>query len=229
MKYSYSFIFCLLFTVNCSYGGFNMNLNKEFLWLGYAAHNEKRFGIKSNPYRFRLTDYVHENDSLEMALISELCGVKYKRSRPLKDCSNCDKWFYSKKVNKKWLLSKYYQLSPLYKDDNGFQWYQPYFKEKIILNADSVQQASFITGLFLKNGAIDSLGYQITLKASPTIAAMTAKTLKILRSTNVSHNITLNQTIDGFVWSQVSIIRFKPKNYLQKFLYNLTELASIRH
>ena len=216
-----------LFSVSCNYSAFAFEISPEFYCLGFSGENEKEIGCNCPPSESLLQIWIEEKDSLEMDYLTDISSLKFKRNKYIEDCSNCHLSFTSKNVNKNWVMGKYFEYTrTTHYSLTQTQWYQPHFKSEFILMATEIEKLSFIAGLFLRSGKIDSLGLNLTIDESPEKAICIFKLLELLGCNDVIIDIQNNVLNDGFILNQRAIISFKPNEEIKNFLKREIEIKN---
>ncbi|MFT5602240.1 MAG: hypothetical protein ACI9N1_002493 [Flavobacteriales bacterium] len=165
------------------------SISPKYYWLGFSKYGEYEIGINKTPGGYPIRVYLDEFDFLKIYYVSKLCNVKFKRTKYKKDCSNCDEFFFSRKVSKHWKVLKYFNFEKTeYDTTESIQWYQSSFIPEVLFDANQLEQTSYLKGLFLRTGSKDSTSYQVIINDAVNQAFATKELLNNIRAKNVSLN-----------------------------------------
>jgi len=197
-------------------------VSKEYYWLGFSLMTEKEIGGDSRLFKRPLLIVVEEKDSVEMRYLSALSKTKFKRNKLKDDCSNCHLWFTSKNVNKKWKMENYYGFVKTKFDTlNQLQWYKPLFDSELLLGAEECEKLSFIAGVFLRTGRVDSANVlSLTIDESPIKAACIAKLIESLGCTDINVENQSNVVVQEIILKHRTNISFLPSTKVALFIKN---------
>lgn len=99
--------------------------------------------------------------------LSKVTDVKFKRYKYQEECSNCHKWYSSKKVDKSWMVGRYFNFEPTNHDSiSDMQWYKPTFRSDVFLNTTLTEKMAYLKGLYLNSGSLDALKVTFTIDES---------------------------------------------------------------
>lgn len=224
MKYLFSILLLVLSAIIARSGSvkgsvIQHEISKEFYWLGFSMPTENLFCTGTNSWELPICIEVHEKHIAEMNHISEICNVKFKRNKELKDCSNCHQWFRSVRVNKEWVYEKYYSYEPkaIYDSTSQMQWYKPHFRSEVISNATDNEKLSFLAGTFLRCGKVDNSLLIFTIDESPEKSLCIKETLDYFKCENISFTSLENIPEDVIIIDNRTIISFSPSPLITAF------------
>jgi hypothetical protein len=220
-------IILLLISVIIYSSSISQYISPEYYWFGFSNYGEYEIGTNKTPGDYPITAYLDEFDSLKIDYVSELCNVKFKRTKYKKDCSNCDEFFFSRKVSKHWKVTKYYTFEKTeYDTTESIQWYQSSFIPEVLFDANQLEQTSYLKGIFLRTGSKDSTSYQVIINDAVNQAFETEDLLNKIGAQNVK--LTFEYFCEPYeiIIEQKATISFEITPYFQTLFENELELLN---
>jgi len=152
---------------------------------------------------------LHESQFAEIERIEEVTGLKFEKLEKQDNCSNCHEFFNLKSENDVKIINSFYKFRKF--DYLNYFPLRGTLKCRKLLKADENEKLSFIAGLFLFCGEMESNYYRISLANSPERFKCVEKVIIKLGSTIISkkkyHNIP-----------NVYILDFTPSERLKKII-----------
>lgn len=196
------------------------NINPKYYVFAFTDNNNCRIGWNSSPSNLVLDISIHKDSIGKLKRIEEVTKFKFRKKAIKEDPNSNYRRFKIKYHNKAdWRMEEFYSFSKLEYDTlTNIQWWLGEFKYESIMNKSKNDKESFLAGLFLAYGKIQSDTFCIKIKNDSIKFDVFRKLINEFHSYIIEEKVELKIRDNGGSLNDYFYMKFMPSAELKKIL-----------